>query len=53
MFEKKLGEIRPNQFITTYGPGAIMDAVHDYWILSTGMQIISGKKYETLDWPRL
>ena len=29
MFEKKLGEIRPNQFITTYGPGAIMDAVHD------------------------
>lgn len=29
MFEKKLGEIRPNQLITTYGPGAIMDAVHD------------------------
>lgn len=29
MFEKKLGEIRPNQFITTYGPGSIMDAVHD------------------------
>lgn len=29
MFVKKLGEIRPNQLITTYGPGAIMDAVHD------------------------
>lgn len=29
MFEKKLGEIRPNQLITTYGPGSIMDAVHD------------------------
>jgi hypothetical protein len=29
MFEKKLGEIRPNQLITTYGPGSIMDAVKD------------------------
>ena len=29
MFEKKIGEIRPNQLITTYGPGAIIDAVHD------------------------
>lgn len=29
MFLKKLGEIRPNQLITTYGPGSIMDAVHD------------------------
>ena len=26
-FYKKLGEIRPNQLITTYGPGSIMDAV--------------------------
>lgn len=25
----KLGEVRPNQLITTYGPGAIMDALHD------------------------
>ena len=24
-FYKKLGEIRPNQLITTYGPGSIMD----------------------------
>lgn len=29
MFEKKIGEIRPNQLITTYGPGSIMDAVND------------------------
>lgn len=29
MFEKKIGEIRPNQIITTYGPGAIIDAVND------------------------
>ena len=29
MFEKKIGEIRPNQLITTYGPGSIMDAKND------------------------
>lgn len=28
-FYKKLGEVRPNQLITTYGPGSIMDAVND------------------------
>ena len=28
-FYKKLGEIRPNQLKTTYGPGPIMDAVND------------------------
>ena len=26
----KLGELRPNQIITTFGPGAIVDAVKDY-----------------------
>lgn len=25
----KLGEVRPNQLITTYGPGSIMDALND------------------------
>ncbi len=25
----KLGDVRPNQLITTYGPGAIMDALND------------------------
>ena len=25
----KLGELRPNQIITTFGPGAIVDAVKD------------------------
>lgn len=29
-FYKKLGEIRPNQLITTYGPGSIMDAVNGF-----------------------
>lgn len=29
MFEKKIGEIRPNQLITTYGPGSIMDTKND------------------------
>ncbi|MFA6851446.1 MAG: DrmB family protein, partial [Selenomonadaceae bacterium] len=28
-FFDKLGEIRPNQLITTFGPGAIIDAVND------------------------
>lgn len=28
-FIDKLGEVRPNQLITTYGPGSIMDAVND------------------------
>ena len=27
--ENKLGEIRPNQLVTTFGPGAIVDAVKD------------------------
>ena len=25
----KLGELRPNQIITTFGPGAIVDAIKD------------------------
>ena len=30
MFDNnKLGEIRPNQLITTFGPGSIVDAVKD------------------------
>ena len=29
-FDKhKIGEIRPNQMITTFGPGSIVDAVKD------------------------
>lgn len=28
-FVNKLGELRPNQFITSFGPGAISDAVND------------------------
>ena len=28
-FVDKLGELRPNQFITSFGPGAISDAVND------------------------
>lgn len=29
MIQNKLGELRPNQIITTFGPGAIVDAVKD------------------------
>lgn len=29
-FDKnKLGELRPNQIITTFGPGSVVDAVKD------------------------
>lgn len=53
-FYKKLGEIRPNQLITTYGPGSIMDAVNDsltvldieYWDTNN----ILVKKLEMQDW---
>lgn len=46
----KLGEIRPNQLITTFGPGAIMDAVKDsvtvldtaYWS-ETGTKIFDAR----------
>ena len=50
-FDKnKIGEIRPNQLITTFGPGAIVDAVKDsvtvldtnYWT-SKGKKIIDGR----------
>lgn len=50
-FDKnKIGEIRPNQLITTFGPGAIVDAVNDsvtvldtnYWT-SKGKKIIDGR----------
>ena len=41
----KLGELRPNQIITTFGPGAIVDAVKDLllyakmdtWMISHGV----------------
>ena len=46
----KLGELRPNQIITTFGPGAIVDAVKDsvtildlpYW-KEKGMRIVDGR----------
>lgn len=46
----KLGELRPNQVITTFGPGTIVDAVKDsvtildinYW-KETGKKIIDGR----------
>lgn len=46
----KLGELRPNQVITTFGPGAIVDAVKDsvtvldinYW-KEKGKKIIDGR----------
>lgn len=49
-YYNKVGEIRPNQLITTFGPGAIMDAVKDsvtildtnYW-KNRGKKIIDGR----------
>ncbi len=46
----KLGELRPNQIITTFGPGSLVDAVKDsvtildisYW-KNKGMKIIDGR----------
>lgn len=46
----KMGELRPNQIITTFGPGAIVDAVKDsvtvldtnYW-RSKGKKIVDGR----------
>ena len=46
----KLGELRPNQLITTFGPGAIVDAVKDsvtildlnYW-KEKGKKIVDGR----------
>ena len=45
-----LGELRPNQIITTFGPGSIVDAVKDsvtvldtnYW-KEKGKKIIDGR----------
>ena len=53
----KLGELRPNQIITTFGPGAIVDAVKDsvtvldinYW-KEKGKKIIDGN--HTFDFVR-
>ena len=51
----KLGELRPNQIITTFGPGAIVDAVKDsvtvldinYW-KEKGKKIIDGRLEEAI-----
>ena len=48
--KNKLGDIRPNQIITTFGPGSIVDAVKDsvtvldinYW-KDKGTRIIDGR----------
>ena len=48
--KNKMGELRPNQMITTFGPGAIVDTVKDsvtildlnYWKV-TGQKIIDGR----------
>lgn len=41
----KLGELRPNQIITTFGPGSIVDAVKDsVTVLDTNFWKEKGKK---------
>ena len=52
----KLGELRPNQIITTFGPGAVVDAMKDsvtvldinYWKYK-GKKIIDGRLASYLD----
>lgn len=49
-YNNKLGELRPNQIITTFGPGSVVDAVKDsvtildipYWE-NKGKKIIDGR----------
>jgi len=48
-FYKKLGEIRPNQLITTYGPGSIMDAVNDS-LTDTDKKFLLSFEDGTPDW---
>ena len=44
----KLGELRPNQIITTFGPGAIVDAVKDsVTVLDINYWKEKGKKNST------
>ena len=44
-FDNKLGELRPNQIITTFGPGAVVDAVKDsVTVLDTNYWGEKGKK---------
>ena len=40
----KLGELRPNQIITTFGPGSVVDAVKD----SVTILSVSNRKYQGL-----
>ena len=49
MFDNnKLGEIRPNQLITTFGPGSIVDAVKDS--VGSGLELLEGKRKENYRW---
>ena len=49
MFDNnKLGEIRPNQLITTFGPGSIVDAVKDS--VTVGLELLEGKRKENYRW---
>ena len=54
--KNKLGDLRPNQIITTFGPGSIVDAVKDsvtvldinYW-KEKGQKIVDGRLASYLD----
>lgn len=50
---KLLGDLRPNQIITTFGPGSIVDAVKDsVTILDTSYWKDRGKKSSMAGSPR-
>ena len=49
MFDNnKLGEIRPNQLITTFGPGSIVDA--ERFRHGSGFELLEGKRKENYRW---
>lgn len=50
--KNKIGEIRPSQFVSTYGPGAIID-LPDYSIILSGIDFWSFADTKKIDEPRL
>lgn len=53
MFDKKIGDLRPSQFMSTFGPGAIMD-LPEYSVIIAGTDYWDTEQcYPPIDEPRL
>jgi hypothetical protein len=50
--KNKIGEIRPSQFISTYGPGALLD-LPNYSVILSGIDSWSYSDTDKIDEPRL